>query len=164
MQLHAEEIGIPATVDWTVTGAMPFAGGPFNSYVLQSTGRMVELLRQTPGSTGLVSSVSGVLTKQGFGLWSSSPRSGPFVSEDLTEEVAAATALRPVLERARGTATVAGYTVMYDGETRRGVALVDLADGSRAMVGTSVDAMIERMEHEELCGRLVDIDEDGELR
>lgn len=164
VQLHAEEIGIPATVDWTVTGAMPFAGGPFNNYVLQSTGRMIELLRQSAGSTGLVSSVSGVLTKQGFGLWSSSPGPGPFVSQDLTEEVAAATVSRPVVERARGRASIAGYTVMYDGETRRGVALVDLVDGSRCMVGTNDEATIERMEHEELCGRFVDIDEDGELR
>ena len=163
VQLHAQELGIPDSMDWTVTGAMPFAGGPFNSYVLQSTGRMIELLRQRPGSTGLVSSVSGVLTKQGFGLWSTAAGPGPFASVDLTDEVANATATRPLANRPSGPATIAGYTVVYSGETQRGVALADLPDGYRAMAGTSDPASIERMEREQLCGWPVEL-HNGELR
>ena len=36
---------------------------------------MASVLRDAPGSTGLVTAVSGMLTKQGVSLWSSEPRS-----------------------------------------------------------------------------------------
>ena len=88
---------------------------------------------------------------------------GPFASVDLTDEVANATATRPLADGPSGPATIAGYTVVYSGETRRGVALADLPDGSRAMAGTSDPASIERMEREQLCGWPVELD-NGELR
>ena len=89
VELYAEELGIPVERDWTVTGGMPFAGGPLNNYVLQSSCRMAELLRERPGSSGLVSSVSGYLTKQGFGVWSTEPGPRGFGFADVSAQVAA---------------------------------------------------------------------------
>src|SRR5439155_22477994 len=91
VQIHARELGIGAERDWTVTGAMPFAGGPFNSYVLQATGRLAEVLRERGGASrlGLVSSVSGLLTKHGVGLWSTTRGERPSAFFDATDEVAA---------------------------------------------------------------------------
>lgn len=159
VQVHADAADVGDGIDWTVTGGMPFAGGPFNNYVIQSTGRMAELLRSHPGSTGLVTSVSGVLTKHGFGLWSTTPGRRPFAAIDVTDEVAASTTRRPVLDHYRGEATVAGYTVVH-GEQRRGVALLDVAGGSRFMAGTDDPVLVDRMEREELCGRPVLVDDD----
>ena len=71
-----------------MTGGMAFAGGPFNNYVLQATCRMAELLREGQGQNGLVSSVSGILTKQGFGTWGRQPAPGGFVFNDVTADTA----------------------------------------------------------------------------
>ena len=84
---------------------MPFAGGPFNSYVLQATCRMAELLRERPG-TAAVTTVSGVLTKQAVTIWSTEPGPRPFENIDVTAEVAAKTEPREAREDLRGPATV----------------------------------------------------------
>ena len=74
VQIYAEELGISLDRQLTVTGGMTFGGGPLNNYVLQSTCRMAELLRDNSSrksrahggaEKGLVTSVSGMLTKQG---------------------------------------------------------------------------------------------------
>ncbi len=153
VQMHARELGVRADVDWTVTGGMPFAGGPFNSYVLQSTGTMIERLRAQPGAVGLVSSVSGLLTKQGVGLWSTEPGANRFASVDVTDAVAAEEQPRAVVTDASGDGTVVGYTVMHKDAAPRGVVLVDLADGSRCMTGTDDPDTIKSMESEEWVGR-----------
>jgi acetyl-CoA C-acetyltransferase len=160
---YAAELGLSVERDLTVTGSMAFAGGPYNNYVLQATCRMGELLRAAKnrnegrheGRHGLVSSVSGVLTKQGFGLWSRDPARNGFVLRDVSDDVARAIRILPVLEAPTGNAAIAGYTVLYErGQPPRGVAIVD-ADGGRAVVQTEDPALIARMESVELCGAVV---------
>jgi acetyl-CoA C-acetyltransferase len=131
---------------------MAFAGGPYNNYVFQATCRMGQLLREGRGRHGLVSSVSGVLTKQAFGLWSRAPARDGFVLRDVSEEVARVTGTVPIVDAAAGGATIAGYTVLHErGQPPRGVAVVD-AEGGRAVVLTEDPALVARMESDELCG------------
>lgn len=154
VELYAAELGIPADRDWTVTGGMPFAGGPLNNYVLQATARMAELLRDKPGASGLVSSVSGYLTKQGFGVWSTGPGPRGFVFADVSAEVAAESPPRVVVPPADGVARICGYTVMYHNDQRVcGVALLDLPDGTRTLANTLDQALMDRLESEECCQR-----------
>lgn len=159
VETYAAELGLPLTRDLTVTGSMAFAGGPYNNYVLQATCRMGELLRAGRGRHGLVSSVSGVLTKQGFGLWSREPGPNGFVLRDVSDEVARRVDTKRVLESATGSGTIAGYTVLYErGVPPRGVAVVDVGD-ARAVVQTVDPALTARMEAEELCGARVQLRE-----
>lgn len=153
VETYAAELGLPLTRDLTVTGSMAFAGGPYNNYVIQATCRMAELLREDRGHTGLVSSVSGVLTKQGFGLWSREPSRDGFALRDVSDEVARKVTAKRVVETVTtGNGTIAGYTVLYEkGKAPRGVAIVDV-DGTRAVVDTQDPALVARMESEELCG------------
>jgi acetyl-CoA C-acetyltransferase len=160
VQSHARELGVSASMDWTVTGGMPFAGGPFNSYVLQSTGTMAQRLRHArPGAVGLVTSVSGLLTKHGVAVWSTAPGPGPFEWADVTGEVAASVTPVPVVPGAdaAGPATVAGHTVIHNAGGRLGVALVDLANGSRAMVSTEDAGIVDSMEVDEWVARAVTV-------
>jgi acetyl-CoA C-acetyltransferase len=151
VETYAAELGLPHGRDLTVTGSMAFAGGPFNNYVLQATCRMAQLLREGRGGHGLVSSVSGVLTKQGFGLWSRESGGNGFVLRDVSGEVARAIETVPIVESASGNATIAGYTVLHErGKPPRGVAVVD-AGGCRAVVQTEDPALVARMESVELC-------------
>ena len=134
--------GAPLTITsgrpLTVTGGMTFFGGPLNSYVLHSTAAMARVLRDDPGSTGMVTSVSGMLTKPGVALWSASPPGVAFAELDVTDEARLATATRPVDADATGPGRVVAHTVVHErGVPARSVALVEMDDGRRTV---AVDA------------------------
>ena len=158
IETYADALGIPLTRDLTITGGMPFAGGPYNNYVLQATCRAVELLRQGSGRTALISSVSGILTKQAFGLFSVDAGPGEFVHADLSDIVAAEMKTREVVDPYSGPAAVAGYSVLHGrGQEPRGLLLVDTPDGRRALVTSERPEILTAMEHEEFVGRHVDV-------
>lgn len=156
---YAQALGIPSSQPLTVTGGMNFAGGPFNNYQLQSTARTAQLLRSGRGRHGLVSCVSGVLTKQGFGIWSRDPGHG-FIHQDLSDKVAGALQTRPVVERYSGPGRVVGYTVLYEADTtRRGVLLIDTPPEHRALATTRSVPLMDTLEREEVIGRIVQVHE-----
>lgn len=160
VETYGAALGIPLDGEVTVTGGMPFAGGPFNNYVLQSTARMAQLLRETPGSRGLVTSVSGVLTKQGFGVWSSGgPNPAGFASLDVTDRVRREQAIAPVVGDWRGHGTIAGVTVLSEHTPPRAVAVVDVGGGARTVAWSDSPEVVSTLQAEECCGRSVDIEE-----
>ncbi len=164
VQAYAAELGIGLDRDLTVTGGMSFAGGPFNNYVLQSTARMADLLRQrhaggTPG-LGLVSSVSGVLTKQGFGLWSTRPPPGGFRYADVSDVVARACPVMPVAMDYAGAGVIAGYSVLHDAaRPPAGIVVADVDSGRRIVATTDDSALVARMEQDEFVGVPIRVDQ-----
>lgn len=158
VRLQARELGIDPHRQLTECGGMAFAGGPLNNFVLQALVRMVEVLRADRGSIGLVSAVSGILTKQGFTTWSTSAPDTPFAWEDVAERVAAATPTVEIDAELAGEATVKGYTVMVEGIEPRAVALCDAADGRRGLAASEDPEVIRVATEEELCGRRVHLD------
>ncbi len=160
VEVYADELGIPETKDWCFTGAMPFAGGPLNNFVLHSVGQVAEHIRRTPNSIGLVTTVSGYLTKQGFAIWGSNPNPNGYQFIDVTEKVAEVTKCKDVNPDYEGPAQVAGYTVMYTkNEPQRGIAVVDLPDNQRSICYTEDSNAMNYMEKEEFCGRNINIKE-----
>lgn len=151
---YAHALGLTDERPLTLTGGMSFAGGPYNNYELQSTARAAELLRAGRGRTALVSCVSGVLTKQGFGLWSVQPPKDGFIHADVSNEVAAQAQAREVLDNYTGPARVVGYTVLHGrDQPQRGVLLVDVPGGQRALATTQDPAWVAQMQEEEWVGR-----------
>ena len=127
--------------------------------MLQATCRAAELLRARRGRNALVSSVSGVLTKQGFGLWSVAPAPHGFVNADLSDAVARDQRVLEVDEDFSGSAAVAGYTVLHGrAQAPRALALVDTTDARRALVESDDAALIGRLQEEEFVGRQVRIE------
>ncbi len=151
VQVYAAALGLPLQRALTVTGGMPFAGGPYNNYVLQATCRAAELMRAGRGRTALVSSVSGVLTKQGFGAWSMTPGRG-FVSADVSNEVARQSPALDVLADYTGPARIAGFTVLHGRASAKGCGHRHHArrparrghHGARALAGADARARIRR--------------------
>jgi len=145
VQQRSLELDLEATP--TVTGGMAFAGGPFNNFVLQSMAAVLPTVRADPGSLGLVTTVSGLLTKPGIGVWSAVPDGRPPLLADLAYEAESVTEVVDVVEALDGydgAATVATYTVTYQGmDPHRTVALCDTADGRRC-VAISEDADLAR--------------------
>jgi acetyl-CoA C-acetyltransferase len=129
---------------------------------LQALVRMVQLLRGDPGSLGLVTAVSGILTKQGVSLWSSEPGAAPFAHDDVTAETEREIERTELVEGAEGSGTVASYTVFYGGGApKRAVLLCDLDDDRRTLVLSEDAAVVATATTEELCGRVLRVGPGG---
>ena len=140
----------------TLTGGMPFAGGPLNNYVFQSTCRAAELLKRGSGATALVSCVSGLYTKQGFTVWSAAPPERPYAALDVTDEALKHERLLPIAESPEGAARIVGYTVLFQpGQPGRAVAVAELPDGSRWAASSQDPATIDRLMSDEGVGKAI---------
>lgn len=111
VQAGAEALGVGLDPVPSVTGGMTFFGGPFGNYVLHSKARLVELLREAPGTTGVIGSVGGHFGHFAFGAYSTDPGDGTApVIEDVSPEYAAMP-VRPHRAEFEGVATTEAYTV-----------------------------------------------------
>ena len=149
------ELGLAPGRQVTESGGMTWAGGPLNNWVVQALAKMAHVLRADIGSLGLVTAISGMITKQGVSLWSTDEPVQPYRTIDVTDEVAAATGVRDIVDAPDGEVTVATYTVLHDepGAAPRGIVVGDLDDGSRVLVETSDPDLVQSMMSEEWCGR-----------
>jgi acetyl-CoA C-acetyltransferase len=164
VRMQCRELGIDPHRSLTVTGGMAFAGGPLNNFVLQAMVRTAEVLRAQPGTTALVTAVSGMVTKQGVSLWASHAPQRPFTYDDVAADVAAATDTVDVDGDRTGTGRVAAYTVLHErGVPRRGVALVDFTDGTRTLATTDDAVQIAALLAAEGCGRAATVHTGGEF-
>lgn len=164
VRVQQRELGLDPAGTPTLTGGMAFAGGPFNHYVLQSLVTLGRRLRDEPGELGLVTTVSGMLSKPGLAVWSASPPLQAPLVADLAVESRAATEVLPVADEPPAdetVATVASFTVTYGGadgfEPERTVVVADLPDGVRT-AATCEDAQTARLAVAEgLVGRTVTV-------
>jgi acetyl-CoA C-acetyltransferase len=164
VRLQQREIGLGDDRPLTVTGGMAFAGGPLNHFTFQALVRLAQRLRDDAGSLGLLTAVSGIMTKQGVSLWSSEPGAAPFAHDDVTAATERETERIALAEGATGAATVASYTVLFDGGTaKRSVLLCDLHDGRRTLALTDDPALARLATSEELCGRAVRVAAGGAI-
>ncbi len=70
----------------TLTGGLPFFGGPGNDYSLHAIAEAVGRCRLSPGSYALVSANGGSVTKHAIGVYSTRPRQGAWKLLDLAED------------------------------------------------------------------------------
>jgi acetyl-CoA C-acetyltransferase len=160
IQSFARDLKLPETCAWTVTGAMPFAGGPYNSFSLEGVARMVEVLRGggSERRIGLVSNLSGIFGKQACALFSNLPNADGYRYEDVTSEVAACDLPLPLDGDYVGPAAIVGYTVVFAGGVpSHAIAICDTPGGRRTVVRSEDQALLESMTREEFCGRVVQV-------
>ncbi len=146
----------------TVTGGLPYAGGPASNYLTHALTKMVDVLREDPGSLGLVSGVGMHMTKHIAAVYSTHPGGG------FTPAVGAAAepVIVPIVDSQAGAATVATYSVVHgrDGEPQWGLVVVDLPGGASRAYGRVEDPdALARLEAEELVGATVTLVPDGNV-
>ncbi|MEL0021386.1 MAG: acetyl-CoA acetyltransferase [Rickettsiales bacterium] len=165
VQVSANEIGLSQDRPLTVTGGLTFAGGPLNNYVMHSVARTVELLRESPGSRGLVTANGGLLTKHALCIYSTDAPGKPFAWANLQDEVDA-TPRREVAIEHEGGVAIESYVVMYDAEARpsRAHTACLLDDGRRTWANVTDADTVAAMTREEFCGRAATVDGGGTLR
>lgn len=121
--------------DFTLTGGLPFFGGPGNNYSLHAIAEMCARLRLRRDEFGLVMANGGYLSKQSCGIYGARPPAGRWPREAPSEYQPRIDALRgpEVLEHAVGAARVETYTIAHErGVPVRGIVIGRLIDGARS--------------------------------
>ncbi|MDV3128918.1 acetyl-CoA acetyltransferase [Mycobacterium sp. 21AC1] len=127
----------------TMTGGLPYFGGPGNNYSLHGIAEAVNEMRDKPGQFALVGANGGIASKYSVGIYSTEPADWvPDNSAELIEQVAALPKVA-ITEQADGAATIETYTVRYDWTPRTGIIIGRLrADGSRFLATTDDEALL----------------------
>jgi acetyl-CoA C-acetyltransferase len=144
VQIACQEMGIPTDDPrgLTVTGGLPYFGGPGNNYVTHSIAEMMNRVRAKPGLKGLVTSNGNYVTKQSAGIYSTDAPEKPFAPKDPAVYQAAINADkgRATVEAANGPAEIETYTVMHDRAGPSFAILMGLLpDGRRFIANTQDD-------------------------
>lgn len=159
VEIGAESLGLDLDDPrgLTVTGGLPYAGGPGNNYVMHSVATMMQGLRRRPGAYGLLTGNGWYLTKQSTGVYSSKRPDKPFEREDpaILQREIDALPHPEIIERPQGAATIETYTVVHRREgPYRGLVVGRDADGRRFAAVTPDDpALLADMESREQVGR-----------
>jgi acetyl-CoA C-acetyltransferase len=140
----------------TITGGLPYFGGPGNNYVTHAIAEMMTRVRSAPGSRGLVTANGNYLTKQSAGIYSTTPAAKPFAPtapERLQAEIDADQG-PTVLATMAGPAQIETYTVMHE---RQGPAYAIVfardPDGRRCIANTPPDpALLRELTEREFLG------------
>jgi acetyl-CoA C-acetyltransferase len=130
----------------TLTGGLPYHGGPGSNYVTHCIANAFEWLRAGKGETALVHGNGYYLTKHAVGLYSRRPPEAPPVPDDtLQARLDTAASPVPVHESLAGPAQVVAYTVPFDrdGAARGGLVLAAGAGGRT--VARADPALTERL-------------------
>jgi acetyl-CoA C-acetyltransferase len=159
VEMACEELGLSEDDPrgLTVTGGLPYAGGPGNNYTLHSLATTMDRLREAPGAVGLVTGNGWYLTKHSATVVASAPREAdgwPRASAEApAREVPPDTqSTRPV----EGSGAVEAYTVLYDraGAPVRGVVVGRTAEGRRFVANTPEERdLLEAFAAREQVGR-----------
>jgi acetyl-CoA C-acetyltransferase len=152
----------------TVTGGLPWFGGPGSNYVTHAMATVLDLLRADRDATALTHALGWNLTKHALAVWGGTPaphgwrRAG---GEALQRAVDALP--HPVVsEVASGRGTVETYTVMHgrDGAPERGSVIGRLEDGRRFLAFVVADrGVLDAMEEDEHVGRAGVVRTDGRV-
>jgi len=146
----------------TVTGGLPFHGGPGNNYMTHSIATMVEKLREDVGSKGMVSGVGMHMTNHTFGVYSTEAGGVSPLDEAGGQKRTDAAPTRPIENTAAGSATIASYSVVHGREGPTwGLAICDLPSVGRCYANVRDAALMLAMEEGEWVGREVELVDGG---
>ncbi|MCB1690418.1 MAG: acetyl-CoA acetyltransferase [Halioglobus sp.] len=160
VHVACREIGLQPLDDRgvTVTGGLPFFGGPGNNYSLHAIAQMVETLRAGSGGHGLVTANGMYLTKHSLGIYSTQAPQSAWRDTDnsaLQAQIDAAPRLSVAADPS-GSATIETYTVGFDREgPKRGIVIARNAAGERIVANTPDDeAALQQLMTQEPIGHI----------
>lgn len=117
----------------TVTGGLPYFGGPGNNYSMHAIAEVVDRVRSRPGAFGLVAANGGLMSKYSVGIYATTPtlwRAGD--DARIQRELDS----RPSVDERRnadGAATIESFTVLPADKNgrRKSIVVGRLAGGAR---------------------------------
>ena len=152
VQLFSEALKVPDNIDKTITGGMPFAGGPLNNYLLHATAQMLMKIREHTDEIGLITGVSGMMTKQALAIWGKDPIMD-FESKDVTKEAEELEIPVPMSNLNQGEAQIIGCTTLYENlNPLKAVFYAEDSQGHRLVLTSNKQRIIKQVEEEECIG------------
>lgn len=153
-------------IDWrqppaplTVTGGLPFFGGPGNAYSLHAIAEMTTRLRTMPGRFGLVWANGGFLSKQSVGIYSSTPPVSPAYPMPRPMELEQ-TLVEPA-SVGQGVLAIESHMLVYERNVPRFACVVARDDAGRrllAKVANGDTGTLELLAAEEPIGRHIQVE------
>lgn len=168
VEIACEEMGLALDDPrgLTVTGGLPYFGGPGNNYVTHSIAEMMQRVRARPGSKGLVTANGNYVTKHSAGIYCTDEPTRPFVRKDpaLYQQALDQVPHPAVVALAEGAATLETYTVMHERDgPSYAIVYGRLADGRRFVANTPKDAALwEQMQTQNCIGRSGRVSNNGQ--
>ena len=166
-EIARREIGIPDgdPRDLSVTGGLPFFGGPGNNYSMHAVVTVADLIRKDRSRQAMVTANGWYLTKHAIGIYAGSPSAQPWNDRDdsSVQRAINAGALPAPVEKASGPLSVEAYVIRHDhaGRPLSGTVIGRLEEGSRtlAVIDADPDELLQ-MENIELVGKTGDVRHD----
>jgi acetyl-CoA C-acetyltransferase len=158
VQIACDELGIAHddARGLTLTGGLPYFGGPGNNYVTHSIATMMDVLRGDPGKFGLLNSNGWFITKHAIGIYSTTPVEGEWRRQPPADYQQAILdeAHPPLTQSPSGNATIETYTVLHGRErAERALVIGLLDDGTRFIAETPNDEQtLRKMMDREMLG------------
>lgn len=147
----------------TLTGGLPFFGGPGNNYSMHAIAEVVRRARSAPGSFGFVGANGGIMSKYSAGVYATTPV--PWKADNskkLQAKIDGWAAPEQAVE-ADGRAVIETYTVTHrrDG-SRTGIVIGRLdADGRRFIAKGDDDGLLDLLTTGEPVGARVYVRSSG---
>ena len=152
VQIAMEELSLDKNDPrgFTVTGGLPYFGGPGNAYVMNSIATLIEKLRMHPGKFGLATANGWYITKHGAAVFSSKPFEGEWnqVADTSNLQKSIDSASNTLFtEMPEGECSVETYTVTHTHKgPDKGIIIGKLTDGTRFLANTERDPdVLEKM-------------------
>ena len=158
VELACEELGLayddPRGL--TVTGGLPFFGGPGNNYSMHAIATMLPKLRTNPRHYGCITANGGYLSKHATGIYSAKPVEGKWEREKPSAYQGEIDALASpeFIETPNGAATIETYTVCFArGIPEKGIVIGRLADTNQRFIAntpTDIDLLLSMTKSEQI--------------
>lgn len=152
--MQALSIGAGDPRDLSITGGLPYAGGPGNNYSTHAIAAMVERLRSRRSRIGMVTALGWYLTKHAAGIYCAEEPAKPFARDNGDALTTLNAPAVRIVEQAEGAATIETYTVVHDraGAPEDAIVIGRLEDRSRFLARAPRE-VLAAMECEEFVGR-----------
>tara|TARA_Y100000741_G_scaffold212468_1_gene161825 strand:- start:221 stop:1675 length:1455 start_codon:yes stop_codon:yes gene_type:complete len=155
VKMFSKSLELGSEIPKTITGSMPYAGGPLNSFVIHSTVKMIQKIRALEVRHGIITGVSGMMTKQSFCVWGKEYQD-QFVFDDVTERAKLDENPIELSNIAEGEGEIIGYTIIEGSEhTPKAVLYLDDEKKHRKVVSSSDKNFINLLMEEEWVGKKV---------
>ncbi len=170
VEIACSELGLALDDErgFTLTGGLPFFGGPGNNYSMHAIASLLPLLRENRQTFGLITANGGYLSKHATGIYSAQPvagewsRDNPQSYQSLIDNMD----YPEFTESPEGEAVIETYTVCFDkGVPTRGIVIGRQRTDQRRFVANTPnnEEFLQHFVSQEQLGRPGIVHRDGEL-
>ena len=151
--------------DLTLTGGLPFFGGPWSNYSMHAIITAIDHIRKDSSLKIMVVANGGYNSKKSVGIYGTSPPSISWDERDdskLQKKILDNILPEPIKE-AEGIMTIEAYTIPYDrsGKPKYGIVIGQLENGIRTIASlTEEQDILLKFETKELIGKQCEVEFD----